>query len=198
MIKTKRLKPVKPVSAIGVAAIGVALMVSPTFASDMVSPTFSDLSRTSITGEQNQMVERCLGNESSSRAVRACTDFIRQSVPDDELRASLHMRRGLHQLALGRYEKAGEDFNRAAELDDSQGYASLGGGFAAIMQDDWKSARENFEDCSSRPALAPLAKYGMGLTYQMTGDTDEARGAYEQALVLRPEWDIVIEQLDTL
>lgn len=171
------------------AALFVAAPVS---ANEMVANSLV------ATGSQPAMVSDCLSDDSSSRAIRACTKFIKAAVPDAEVRSGLHVRRGLHQLALGRYDKASDDFDQAARLNGNDDFARLGQGFAAMMDQDLMTARRKFEDCANRGGTASLAEYGLGLTFQMAGQTDAAREAYQRALVLRPGWSAVTEQLRSL
>lgn len=140
----------------------------------------------------------CLSTESSSRAIRACSKTIRAAQPNDDVRAHLYTRRALHRMALGRYDDAASDFTRAGELKDDDGLELLGHGFTAMMQNDLSKARRKFEDCNNRGKIAPIAEYGLGLTYQMAGETLEAREAYQRALSLRPNWTAVTEQMATL
>jgi Tfp pilus assembly protein PilF len=143
-------------------------------------------------------LDACLSMESSSRAIRACTKTLRASAPNDGVRSQLYTRRALHQMALGRHENAAEDFTRAGDLANDRGLESLGHGFAAMMENDLTTARRKFEDCNNQGRHAPLAEYGLGLTYQMAGETAAARDAYVRALTLRPGWAAVTEQMATL
>ncbi|MEM7728582.1 MAG: tetratricopeptide repeat protein [Pseudomonadota bacterium] len=145
-----------------------------------------------------ETVSDCLNGESSSRAIRACSKTIRASVPNDELRAHLYTRRALHKMALGRFDDAASDFSRAGNLSGNSDLGSLGQGFAAMMDKDLTTAQASFRMSAEDAATAPLAEYGLGLTHQMAGETDEARNAYERALTLRPGWDAVTERMDAL
>ncbi|GHB03544.1 hypothetical protein GCM10009069_27720 [Algimonas arctica] len=140
----------------------------------------------------------CLSVDSSSRAVRACTKALRASAPKADVRSQLYARRALHQMALGRQDNAVKDFTRAGDLANDRGLESIGHGFAAMMSNDLTTARRKFEDCNDQSRHAPLAEYGLGLTYQMSGETDAARDAYARALSLRPGWTAVTEQMATL
>jgi len=152
----------------------------------------------SISTQAQQTLDTCLSTESSSRAIRACTKSIRAATPNDDVRAQLYTRRALHRMALGRHDDAAKDFSRAGQLSEDSGLESLGLGFAAMMNNDLTTARRNFEDCNNQGNIAPLAEYGLGLTYQMAGETDDARHAYGRALALRPGWTAVSEQIATL
>lgn len=168
----------------------------------IASETFPEaLTSTGLSGVQSPAqasFNNCLSMDSSSRAIRSCTKALRSSAPNDGVRAKLYTRRALHQMYLGRHDDAADDFTRAGDLANDSGLEALGHGFAAMMDNDLTTARRKFEDCNNQGRHAPLAEYGLGLTYQMAGETDAARDAYIRALNLRPGWRAVTEQMATL
>ncbi|MGB3454792.1 MAG: tetratricopeptide repeat protein [Litorimonas sp.] len=148
----------------------------------------------SVPAGLQQTLEDCLSEDSSSRAIRACTKTLRAAPPNDDLRANLYTRRALHKMALGRFDEAATDFDRAGAVSGAEDMAALGQGFAAMMDRDLASAKSVFE---AKPGT-PLAAYGLGLTHQMAGNDAEARKAYERALELRPGWVAVTDRMDAL
>ena len=178
---------------------GLTLAMAGTASASETFPNSSLLNRTnSVPTAAQNMLSDCLATESSSRAIRACSDAIRNAAPNDDVRGQLYTRRALHRMALGRHDDAAGDFTKAGSLTDNSGLESLGLGFTAMMNNDLTTARRKFEDCNNKGSVAPLAEYGLGLTYQMAGETDDARRAYERALDLRPGWVAVAEQMATL
>lgn len=149
------------------------------------------------TSEVQRLVDSCEAAESTSRAVRACTKLIKMA-PTSETRGAFTTRRALHRLALGEFERAAADFDRAGRLTGNESLGSLGTGYAALMDSDLTTARAQFEDCTSRAGLAPLAHYGLGLTYQAAGRNADARDSYQEALALRPGWSPAQAQMQTL
>lgn len=177
-------------------------LVLATATSAAATETFPDSAMSnglsSVSADAKSMLGDCLSDESSSRAVRACTKAIRASVPNDDIRAHLYSRRALHRMALGRYDSAANDFARAGDLKNDETLTALGEGFTAMMRNDLTMAKARFEDCGHRGQVAPLAQYGLGLTYQMAGEERKALDAYQRALDLRPGWTAVAEQAATL
>ncbi len=171
----------------------IALSAAPALAGDRAS----DMRTTALSGQSSALIADCTSETASSRAVRACTKAARLANTPD-VRGELIARRGLHRLALGQFDKAGTDFERAGSLTGDTSLASLGTGFAAMMEKDLPRARSAFDDCSNFGPLAPLAQYGLGLSYQMSGDTGMAREAYAAALEMRPGWAVATEQLASL
>lgn len=148
------------------------------------------------TTEQQSLINDCLAPESSSRAIRACTKAIRLA-PMSDAKSQLFTRRALHQMALGRFDRAADDFRRAGEMG-GEDIASLGLGFSAMFNEDLETAQIHFADSSDSATVAHLAEYGMGLTYQMSGNTEQARQSYEAALEKRPGWNAVEAKLIAL
>lgn len=134
-----------------------------------------------------RMLDSCQTAESSTRAVIDCSKLIRMS-PDSEVRARLLTQRAVHRIALGKHKAAAKDFRFAAELTDDARLDALGDGFTAVASADYDAARDAFEDCTGRKGLAPVAHYGLGLAYSLSGDDGQARESFQQALVLRPGW----------
>lgn len=176
-----------------VLATAVATSATETFSNSSIANSLN-----TVPAAAQADIDDCLSTESSSRAVRACSKAIRAAQPSNEVRAHLYTRRALHRMALGRYDDAAGDFTRAGELKNDESLELLGHGFTAMMQNDLAKARRKFEDCNNRGKIAPIAEYGLGLTYQMAGAKVDARNAYERALSLRPGWTAVAEQMASL
>ena len=151
-----------------------------------------------VSSEAVRDARDCLSGEGTSRAVRACTKTLRVAAPLPEVRAELHARRGLSQLALGRYAKAAADFQTAARMDGDNMMAALGDGFAALLREDHATALARFAECAESDSVAALSAYGTAMSHHMQGNVADARAAYRAALELRPGWDAVEEQLATL
>lgn len=172
-------------------------MTGTSHAETFTNPTLANgLSSVSSTAQSD--LQNCLAEKSSSRAVRACTKTLKNVVPDAEIKAQLYTRRALHRLALGHHEAAARDFTQVGDLTGDSSLEALGHGFVAMLDQDLGTARRKFEDCNNRGSVAPLAEYGLGLTFQMAGESEEARAAYTRALDLRPGWTAVVEQIATL
>jgi tetratricopeptide (TPR) repeat protein len=140
----------------------------------------------------------CLSDESSSRAIRACSKAINASIPNSDIRSQLYIRRALHKMALGRFDGASMDFARAGELSGNADLTALGQGFSAMFSNDLDEAEARFAESQDDTQLAPLAHYGLGMTHHMAGEADEARAEYDRALTLRPDWQAVKDKKATL
>ena len=137
---------------------------------------------------------------SSSKAIRACSKAYKAAIPRSDVKSQILMRRGLLQLSAGRFDKASQDFNRAAKLNDESELASLGQGYVALMQQDYAAAAKYFNDCSTNKKAAPIALYGLAMTKENSGDLNGAVETYKAASSIHPEWQaprIELERLKT-
>ncbi len=166
---------------------------------------FADYSVSSAVGSVSssaaQDLQNCLQSDmelASSKAIRACSKAYKVSAPNYEVRSDILTRRGLLQLSAGRFDKASRDFKSAARLNDDNEFAYLGNGYAAIMQKDYASAAQYFNDCASHKDAAPLALYGLGLTKELSGDMTGAVESYRKAAAMRPDWQTPREELARL
>ena len=157
---------------------------------------FADLSVTSgLSGVSSTALENlqdCLKSDTaiaSSKAIRACSKAYKASIPLNEVRSDILTRRGLLQLSAGRFDKASRDFKTAAKLSNENEFAYLGQGYAALMNNDPKTAAALFNDCTSHNKAAPLAIFGLGMAKEMAGDIQGAAESYKNAANMRPDWD---------
>ena len=148
-------------------------------------------------GDMQDLVDQCTTDASSARAVLACTELSRHA-DSDTLQGQIIAKRALHRVALGNHAAAASDFDRAAQLTQDPAMASLGTAFAAVSDRDLATAQARFEDCGAQGSLASVAHYGLGLTHDMAGRPDEARASFQQALALRPDWDVAAEKVRRL
>lgn len=157
-----------------------------TFTDDTVTVPFSTTSSTAI--KNLNLCFQADMSVASSKSIRACSKAYRASAPHFEVRSEILTRRGLLQLSVGRFDKAGRDFSLAARLNGDNEFAFLGQGYAAILQNDYEKAEKFFKDCSSHGKAYSLAQYGLAITKELQGDFESARKNYEKAVELRPDW----------
>lgn len=143
-----------------------------------------------------QNMQLCLqSTEAPAKAIRACTKAYRTAAPLHDVRSDILTQRGWHKLSAGQYDRAARDFKSAAKLNNSNEFAYLGDGFAAMLQQDYAAAMAFFNDCKTHKKAAPLAYYGLGMTKELAGDISGAREAYQSAAQLSPEWSAPREEL---
>jgi len=181
------------------------LILSLAAGSASANEVFSDNSVTSAFAAADpqaaQDLRNCLTADTelaSSKAIRACTKAYKASAPQYGLRSEILTRRGLLQLSNGKFEKASHDFKKASELSQDNNLASLGSGFAALLQNDTSAAMAKFKACDDHGDVAPLAAYGLALAFEQSGNKASAVEAYERALALKPDWAAAQENLVNL
>lgn len=154
------------------------------------STVISGLSKTNADAVENY--QDCMQAEprlAVDKAIRACTKAYKASIPNHEIRSNLLTRRGWLRLSSGQFDRAIRDFKSAATLNNDNELAFLGEGFAAMLDADYKTAVNYFNDCRTHDQAAPLAIYGLAMTKELTGDKQGAISAYQQASKMSPEWE---------
>ena len=92
------------------------LLGSATAASAQSSDAKRPILVSQVSNASLELTRDCIGETSSSRAVRACTRLLRDHLMPDESEAHALAHRARHHLALGRQDRAADDFARALEL----------------------------------------------------------------------------------
>ena len=168
-----------------------ALGAGSAYASDLHSDTLISAGTSTVSETDLKHMRQCLYSDAqiaSSRSIRACSKAIKASVPNYQIRSDLYARRGLLQLSAGRFDMASRDFETAARLNGEHEFAFLGQGFSALMQQQYAEAENFFSDCKGHDFTAPLASYGLAMTYELKGEKSRALQEYKNASALRPDW----------
>jgi Flp pilus assembly protein TadD len=94
----------------------------------------------------------------------------------------VHRELGLVRFESGDFTGARESLQRALDAtpDDAALWMRLG--LCELELDRPEQASEAFEKAALDPRLAAIAKYNLGVAREATGDIDEARTAFEEAL----------------
>ncbi len=171
--------------------VAASLTVSTAAMADVYSDDGVASALPSVSAESMKNLNVCFQSDmqiASSRAIRACSKAYKASIANYDVRSRILTRRGLLQLSAGRFDKASRDFQSASKLNNENEFAYLGQGYAALMQKDYATAEQRFNDCTSHKAAAPLAIYGLAMTEEMRGNMKAAKTGYQQAAALNPEW----------
>jgi len=189
----------KKTITITIATLGVSLLgMSPAALAGDSNGSIITSSFSTQDSDAAKNLRHCFSSDvetASSRAIRACSKAYKDSIPNYDIRSDILMRRGLLKLSAGRFEKASRDFKSAAKLNKVNEFAYLGQGYAALMQNDYKTAQILFEDCLSNGDAAPLAVYGLAMVQELSGDKLAAVKTYEKAAALRPDWTAPRDEL---
>ena len=94
---------------------------------------------------------------------RAVKDFD-NAIDRDPFAAAPYQARGQSQLALGKPDKAIEDFNAALNVNNKNAEAWALLGLAYEKKGDRRQASENYRRALSLNASEPVAKQGVGRT----------------------------------
>ena len=167
---------------------GLVLAMSATVSAN---PTFPNASMnnglTAVQSPIQASLNECLSTESSSRAIRACSEALRLT-PVTEVRSALYVKRAFLNLSQDKMKAASRDFKYAHKLGASPDYLRLGEGYQALMKGDTTRAVSIFDDCSGDKKTTSMAVYGRAIAKEMLGDKTGAAADYKYASELAPEW----------
>lgn len=123
-----------------------------------------------------------------------------QKLPDS---APLRLARGVLYIQLGEYEKAQSDFDRAAELDPTQGFSSLAQGLTELQKSNLDGALQITRDQLRRSPKDPYLHYLKAEILRQKGASpgtpsfDEALAAAKTAVQIDPSFSLAQDLLGT-
>lgn len=114
------------------------------------------------------------------------TRFDRQ-IEREPTNLELILQRGREYLAMGAYEAARGDFEKAIALNDAVPDAYAGLGWAHFYLWDWDKAEAAFDQALELQPNLIEAYYGLGRLSYLKGNYAAAAAAYDQAAEINPE-----------
>ncbi len=130
-------------------------------------------------------------------AIQICDRALSKQPLTGRNRANTFVNRGILKMRSGDYDGSEADFQRALRLTPKSGEAHLNLGAAQIYQRRFADALPHLEraiDLDSGNLFA--AFYNRAVVHENLGDLDAAYADYQQALNLRPGWELAEKQLD--
>jgi tetratricopeptide (TPR) repeat protein len=110
---------------------------------------------------------------------------------DAQRKAIHHIRLGKKLEDKGLYEKALQEFEKAAEMDPGNPEAHVELGFSLLEQKEVDRALQHFQKAAKLNPLSADAKIGLGSAYRMQGKTDKALEILKTGLKLCPDSALV-------
>jgi len=95
--------------------------------------------------------------------------------------------RGSLRIAAGRMPEASEDFAHALEIDPEYGPALRGSGICKFQSGKYSDAMRDLEKAVAAEPNVARDFIFLGLVYAALDQREQARGAYERALILDPK-----------
>lgn len=123
----------------------------------------------------------------SFRMLEPCDFAITYADMSKEIRAATHTNRGVIRIALGNYDDAFNDFNRAMNLLPDTAAILLNRGNAYYHTGDYQSAIEDYmQSLELGLSEYPDVYINLGKSYERTGNVSQAELNYRRALEIAP------------
>lgn len=128
---------------------------------------------------------------------QVCTQALENETMTRKNRAATYVNRGIVRMRLEAYDRADQDFTRAAALKDDLGDIYVNRGVLKFYQADYQGAIDAINTALELETSEPhVAYYNRALAKE---ELDDLTGAYFDFLAaseLEPEWELVQRQLD--
>ena len=126
----------------------------------------------------------------------ACTQAISEGMLDRRDLAGTYINRGVMWMVRRNYAFARNDFQHAIDVDPALGEAWVNRGAVAIID---RRFQDGIDDISKGLTLGTeepaKAYYNRAVAYEGIDDEKSAYLDYQQALVLKPGWDLPKQEL---
>jgi tetratricopeptide (TPR) repeat protein len=117
-------------------------------------------------------------------------------VLSDADRAATYVNRGVLKMTLGRYNSAKDDFDAGLAIDGSMGEGYVDRGATLVALKAYGDALGDINKGLSLGTKQPhLAYYDRAIANEGLGHLQEAYNDYHQALTIRPDFDLAINEL---
>jgi tetratricopeptide (TPR) repeat protein len=128
--------------------------------------------------------------------ISACTQALLKPLSRLD-RAGTHVNRGVMEAAMGREDKALEDFNQAVLENPHLGDGYLNRGAMLVNQKRYAEARADIErGIALGPSMPEIGYYDLGVVEQAMGHYDRARADFLQALTVAPYFQPAVHALE--
>ena len=135
-------------------------------------------------------------NLSARQAEIVCTNALNEATITRANRAATYVNRGILRMRAADYQDALDDYTKATRLMPRLGEAYVNRGAALIYLGDYEKALPALTrgiDLESSQLFA--AYYNRGIARENLGDIPGAYEDFKKADELRPDWDLVKNQL---
>ena len=125
-----------------------------------------------------------------------CTQAIGNGMLDKRDLSGTYINRGVIYMDRSDFNDARHDFNRAIEIDPEIGEAWVNRGAIDILDKRYKDGISDIDRGLGLGIQEPAkAYYNRGVAYEGIDDEKSAYLDYQQALALKPEWDLPKQEL---
>lgn len=128
---------------------------------------------------------------------RTCTEAITSGTLNRRNLTATYVNRGIIRMRAKDFENAQADYDAARKLNPEYGAIYLNKGAALIGAGNPAEAIPLLQRALELDTQDPhVAYYNLGLAYDLNNQLTEAYYAFQDALKLKPEWDLALSQLE--
>jgi tetratricopeptide (TPR) repeat protein len=129
-------------------------------------------------------------------SMELCTRALGEGMLDRRDLAGTYINRGVMWMVRHDYKSARSDFQSAIEIDPALGEAWVNRGAIAIIDRQFQAGIDDISKGLTLGTEEPAkAYYNRGVAYEGMDDEKSAYLDYQQALVLKPGWDLPKQEL---
>jgi tetratricopeptide (TPR) repeat protein len=140
--------------------------------------------------------EAAFKGKSDSDSIQKCSDALENEVLDNRDRSGTLINRGVMYLRGGDLKNARKDFDQAIAVDGKIGEAWINRGAVSVAEKRYADGLSDINRGITLGVEAPeKAYYNRALAYEGLEDAKSAYLDYQQALTLKPDWQLPQQQL---
>lgn len=134
--------------------------------------------------------------QASNTAEATCTSALGDPSLLAHDRAGTYINRGVIRMRMGDFKGADSDFHAGIDAEPNIGEAWVNLGALRIQEHKFKEAVENIDKGLNLGVKFPeKAYYNRALAYEQLDDDTNAYLDFQQALVIKPGWDLPTKEL---
>jgi tetratricopeptide (TPR) repeat protein len=147
-------------------------------------------------GQAHDCSEAAFKGKSDQDSIRTCGAALDNEVLDSRDRAGTYINRGVMYLREGDLIHARRDFDESIQVDGKIGEAWINRGAVAVAEKRYADGLSDINKGISLGVMAPeKAYFNRALAYEGLDDAKSAYLDYQQALTLKPDWQLPQQQL---
>jgi tetratricopeptide (TPR) repeat protein len=140
--------------------------------------------------------EAAFKGKSDADSIRTCDSALENETLDNRDRAGTFINRGVMYLRLGNLAGARKDFDASIATDDKIGEAWINRGAVSVAQKRYADGLSDINRGLTLGVISPeKAYYNRALAYEGLEDAKSAYLDYQQALTIKPDWQLPQQQL---
>lgn len=147
-------------------------------------------------GQAHDCSEAAFKGKADPASIRTCDSALENESLTNKDRAGTYINRGVMYLRLGDLMQARKDFDESIKVDDKIGEAWINRGAVSVAQKRYADGLSDINRGLELGVISPeKAYYNRALAYEGLDDAKSAYLDYQQALTIKPDWQLPQQQL---